>query len=1242
MTHRPALLAAVLLVAVLAPVFAQWSSSAVATTTPTGPLTVTMPAPVTARATLDPSSPEVVPVPITVTQFYELWPGGWSATPSPELTATVTLTGTDPGELVLDQTGLTLTVTGSNATTITLSGASAAVATALASRISWEVPETAGSVTLDVTVEHNLPANTYQDPASNRLYRVMSVSGDLGGDIEWGTARAAATARSLWGLTGYLGTLTSASEQTFVRSLLPTPTGSAVHRYWIGASDSASEGTWRWMDGPEAGNIFYGSGAPPGTFTAWGPNQPDNFAGIEDNIHFTLDSSSAWWNDAAADPWVIPTTDAIIEFGAVPQTDDPRRDTGSTTLTVRSRFDHLVDYADANGTTQAFPTAPDAAEWIQAGVTGVSTSEFTSSLLSVLARSEVTGTAVDSTAELQAIVDAYSTVISHASTSGSSTAPTSAQWTTLGVTSLDDAAIARLNTAVALAGATGVDTIDELLALADVAATTTTTSTTTTTTTTTTSSISTTSTTTVPVVTETVTTTTTTSVPDTTSSTSTTTSVATTTVRPTTTTTTVPVEFVVAPTASGRPAGQPVIALEDGSTVVQAPLTGSLIVDGEATTITVRRATDATIVAEGGGLRVSLGAVAPDGTPVPLTGDGLAAPHGATVTVTADGFASGGAVDVWAFSSPVFLGSGTAGGGGSLVLDVEVPELLEPGAHTVQFTGESAAGDPIAVSIGVTVVAPEPVAEPVAEPPATDEAVDTVSSGEAQAAGDGTTDAGGDAAESAAPADDKAPPFAPVSALDDPAALVTTATAGVAALAAASAAGASAAAAARGAGGGARGGGSGSGGSRSGGRGGGSGGGSGGESRGGEQTEERAELRSVDVVGIATEFDGSAAGDAGRLWRWPGTGLVDRWTAAWTVGLATRAPMVSRLIADGSALRAMFGSLSTLLPAAGVGLGVAAVIDTAGIAMPPATGLMLAIIVLGVIDAFAGALAFAVYAVGVVLSGGILDLDSVRALMGIAVLCFAPGLIAAAFRPIRRTPAANTDEVWERVVDLAVLPLLAGMTAQAMVWALNGVAGVDFPFGYEADRVAVFVIVTTFVKVLIEEAAGRLFPERMLVVCPPDVPEPSAVRSAATVLMKTAVYVFIVVTILGNVWHLWAAAAMFGVPLLLGLIADRLPNVPVLWRVVPLGVPSMVMYFLVGIYGGGWIEAWLGETPDYARMSFVAFSAAFALIALLYVFGREGKEGEDRWCYQPRWRWVYRIGGAAMLWYAVALHMGWA
>jgi hypothetical protein len=36
-------------------------------------------------------------------------------------------------------------------------------------------------------------------------------------------------------------------------------------------------------------------------------------------------------------------------------------------------------------------------------------------------------------------------------------------------------------------------------------------------------------------------------------------------------------------------------------------------------------------------------------------------------------------------------------------------------------------------------------------------------------------------------------------------------------------------------------------------------------------------------------------------------------------------------------------------------------------------------------------------------------------------------------------------------------------------------------------------------------------------------------------------------------------------------------------------------------------------------------------IAVLAMIGREGNEGEVRWIKRPGFKWVYRIGGIAML-----------
>jgi hypothetical protein len=89
-------------------------------------------------------------------------------------------------------------------------------------------------------------------------------------------------------LTGYLATITSAEENRFLISLAPNG--------WFGGSDQEQEGVWKWMAGPEAGQVFWNGGpggsAPAGMFASWGGGEPNDSNG-EDYGH----TNSGTWND---------------------------------------------------------------------------------------------------------------------------------------------------------------------------------------------------------------------------------------------------------------------------------------------------------------------------------------------------------------------------------------------------------------------------------------------------------------------------------------------------------------------------------------------------------------------------------------------------------------------------------------------------------------------------------------------------------------------------------------------------------------------------------------------------------------------------------------------------------------------------------------------------------------------------------------------------------------------------------
>ena len=74
-------------------------------------------------------------------------------------------------------------------------------------------------------------------------------------------ALARAASMSHLGIRGHLATITSQAEQDFVLKIFREPgrppLGISELKFWIAASDTAVEGQWRWVAGPEAGQQFW-------------------------------------------------------------------------------------------------------------------------------------------------------------------------------------------------------------------------------------------------------------------------------------------------------------------------------------------------------------------------------------------------------------------------------------------------------------------------------------------------------------------------------------------------------------------------------------------------------------------------------------------------------------------------------------------------------------------------------------------------------------------------------------------------------------------------------------------------------------------------------------------------------------------------------------------------------------------------------------------------------------------------
>ncbi len=157
------------------------------------------------------------------------------------------------------------------------------------------------------------------NPDNGHYYEFVSSSG-----ITWDQAKTDAEARTLYGLNGYLVTITSDSENTLITSM-------AGGNGWIGASDAQSEGIWKWVTGPELGSQFWTGDTNAGTnstsnygssyngqYSNWAssePNNSDSSRGGEDVAHFYYNGQNAGkWNDFAATN-TSAIAGYIVEYG---------------------------------------------------------------------------------------------------------------------------------------------------------------------------------------------------------------------------------------------------------------------------------------------------------------------------------------------------------------------------------------------------------------------------------------------------------------------------------------------------------------------------------------------------------------------------------------------------------------------------------------------------------------------------------------------------------------------------------------------------------------------------------------------------------------------------------------------------------------------------------------------------------------------------------------------------------------
>jgi hypothetical protein len=401
----------------------------------------------------------------------------------------------------------------------------------------------------------------------------------------------------------------------------------------------------------------------------------------------------------------------------------------------------------------------------------------------------------------------------------------------------------------------------------------------------------------------------------------------------------------------------------------------------------------------------------------------------------------------------------------------------------------------------------------------------------------------------------------------------------------------------------------------------------------GSGPEASFDYESVDVEHLAGGAAVVAVGDRSRTWGWPGTATIDALGATLPARLAPRSPLLARVTADGTYLRAVLGSAWLLAPLAGIALGVVALLDVDGEAIPPAATLTIAIAMLGVLDAFAGLLAVLILVGGVLVAGGFDSNAHLRLMLGLAALWFVVPVLAGAVRPLRREATRNLIEGWDRATDFVIASLIGAWAVQKIVLALPGLAGEELALTPYANTAAYCVLAALVVRLGLETLAAHLYPWRLNKAEPGDLPEPGALQRLGATALRTAIFVFFAYVVVGTSWQLFVGAALFVIPQVLAVYEEHVPNSPGLFRTLPKGLVELVLMLFVGSVAGALLISAMDENAEtFAANSFAILSLPGFVLSLLQLFGREGDE--------PRIGWGKRIAGVGLVVFGVFLALG--
>lgn len=390
-----------------------------------------------------------------------------------------------------------------------------------------------------------------------------------------------------------------------------------------------------------------------------------------------------------------------------------------------------------------------------------------------------------------------------------------------------------------------------------------------------------------------------------------------------------------------------------------------------------------------------------------------------------------------------------------------------------------------------------------------------------------------------------------------------------------------------------------------------------------EEDQEQEDIQGVKAGDLKLLRHEPGRGDRSRTWDNRFTEQVDFGFIGISQWMDKFSPLLVRTIQDGNTLRAIFGSWYLLLLPIALGLGLSASIDVSGNALPPAVGIIIAIMVIAVFDAFSGFIAGFIFFLATLLTGHLGSRSELLTTIGVMVLFFAPSLLASSFRPFRRE-IKDRDDVWERLTDLALGTLLSYWVITKMVGAMNGLARLELPISNYAHELGLYAAALLVLRFVLEEATARLYPVR-LEILHVEISERDIHQKIISLEFKIFFFVMLARPFVGYNLQLLLGAIIFAIPAITGLaLEDGLPKKKLY---LPKGAFKTIVMIFVMAYISKAIESSFSNPETFLKWNFVVMALpGFALHYLDAITDSPGTE----WRNSPAGRLTYRVGGVVI------------